>query len=131
MRFYICVDCNKEMVSVTEFDYYWEEIYCKNCYPEYYSYSIKRSKEGYVYLIKSGQHYKIGKTNDFQRRFNELKILLPLPAEKIHIIRTNNCQSLEKYWHNRFYEKNTNGEWFLLSENDVSEFMENDFIEMV
>ncbi len=34
-------------------------------------------QDGYVYMIKSGHHYKIGFTNDFHRRGKEIAIELP------------------------------------------------------
>ena len=43
------------------------------------------SQDGYVYMIKSGNHYKIGYTNDFHRRGKEITIELPERAK------TNSC----------------------------------------
>lgn len=43
-----------------------------------------RGKEGYVYLIKSGDHYKIGRSDDLERRVKQIKIALPEAATLIH-----------------------------------------------
>src|SRR3990172_9399816 len=44
---------------------------------------------GYVYLMKSGKHYKIGKTNSVGRRQYELGTKLPEEAKTIHFIETD------------------------------------------
>lgn len=78
---------------------------------------------GAVYLIKSGEFYKIGKTINYKRRYPEIKLQLPFDTEEVHIILTNNINFLEKHWHLRFKNKRKNGEWFKLSDKDVEEFI--------
>ena len=53
---------------------------------------------GFVYLLKSGRHYKIGHTLDVQ------------------------------YWHKRFADRRTNGEWFELTRADVTAFKRRKFM---
>jgi hypothetical protein len=79
-------------------------------------------QDGFVYLIKSGRFYKIGKTNSAGRREYELAIQLPEKATTIHVIRTDDPNGIETYWHNRFADKRKNGEWFELSAADVAVF---------
>jgi hypothetical protein len=77
---------------------------------------------GFVYLIKSGKYYKIGKTNSIDRRQYEIGLHLAEGLEPIHSIETDDPSGIEVYWHNRFKDKRMNGEWFNLSASDVRAF---------
>ena len=77
---------------------------------------------GFVYLLKSGRFYKIGKSNAVGRREYELAIQLPERAKRVHVIRTDDPSGIEAYWHKRFEAKRKNGEWFELNAGDVSTF---------
>ena len=84
--------------------------------------------DGFVYLLKSGRHYKIGWTRDIGRRRYELKIQLPEPATEVHVITTDDPIGIERYWHARFDSSRTNGEWFALSKADVAAFRRRRFM---
>ncbi len=86
--------------------------------------SSKASKvtSGFVYLMKSGKHYKIGRTNSVGRREREFAIQIPVPAKTIHSIETDDPVGVEAYWHNRFNDKRGEGEWFILSPDDIRAF---------
>jgi Meiotically up-regulated gene 113 len=77
---------------------------------------------GYVYLAKSGRHFKIGQTNAVGRRERELVIQLPEKLSIVHKIVTDDLVGIERYWHRRFERKRANGEWFALSSDDVAAF---------
>ena len=47
------------------------------------------ARHGFVYLLKSGRHYKIGHTLDVGRRRYDLAIRLPEPVTEEHVIRTD------------------------------------------
>jgi len=77
---------------------------------------------GFVYLMKSGRHYKIGRTNSVGRRGSELAIKIPVPPKTIHSIETDDPVGVEAYWHKRFNDRQGEGEWFELSPEDVRAF---------
>ena len=83
---------------------------------------------GEVYLVKSGRHFKIGRSNHFGRRSYELALQLPVEAKLIHKILTDDPGGIEAYWHKRFEDKRTRGEWFDLSIEDVNAFKRRKFM---
>ena len=87
-----------------------------------------RSVVGYVYLAKSGPHFKIGQTNDLVRRTNELRIQLPKRLDLVHQISTDDPVGIERYWHQRFAHLRKIGEWFALGAAEVAIFNRRKFM---
>ncbi len=83
---------------------------------------------GYVYLMKSGPFYKVGSSRNLERRDYELGIKLPEALKTLHKIRTDDPIGIENYWHNRFKDKRKRGEWFDLSNEDISAFKRRKFM---
>ena len=77
---------------------------------------------GSVYLMRSGRYYKLGRSNAVGRRMYELRIQLPERLELVHSFETDDPAGIERYWHNRFAAKRSNGEWFSLGPDDVAAF---------
>jgi hypothetical protein len=77
---------------------------------------------GYVYLMKSGRNFKVGRSNAVGRRHYEVALQLPEPVELVHQIATDDPEGIERYWHQRFADRRTNGEWFRLTSADVAAF---------
>lgn len=79
------------------------------------------SIEGYVYLIKSGNKYKIGRTGNLKRRLSQIN--LPDGEDVVHSITTDDPVRLEAYWHDRFSDRRVpKTEFFKLTPSDVKIF---------
>jgi hypothetical protein len=78
---------------------------------------------GYVYMMRSGRRYKIGRTNSPSRRHREVRLDMPDPTLLVHSIETDDPAGIEEYWHSRFRAKQVRDtEFFTLDAGDVAAF---------
>lgn len=80
---------------------------------------LRSQIDGYVYLLKSGPAYKIGRARQVDARIKQISPVLPYPVEIVHTIPSNNVVRAEAHFHKMFASKRLNGEWFDLSDQDV------------
>lgn len=73
----------------------------------------------FVYILRAGDYFKIGKTIDFSKRIAQLKIQLPFEVELFKVINTNDSAKLEKHFHRIYRKLRANGEWFKLTPHDA------------
>lgn len=86
--------------------------------------NIKVEKEqGYVYIIKIDDYYKIGRTLQPKRRMGEYTKLMKNP-DIISLVLCENYKQIEKDLHKMFFYKNTNGEWFTLTDEELNKAIE-------
>jgi len=74
---------------------------------------------GYVYFIESEFGWKIGKTKSLKERKKIFEVRLPFNFAIKYYIKTFEMTTLENHFHYYFRDKNINGEWFLITEQNI------------
>jgi len=81
---------------------------------------------GYVYLMRYGAHgkdFKIGHSENVQRRPSQIDMVSPRDVRVVHSIETDDPEGIEKYWHERFSERRVKTkEVFRLTPDDIAAF---------
>jgi hypothetical protein len=89
---------------------------------------------GFVYVLKSGDFYKIGMTAHLEARYCQLTNGVPFDAEYVNIIYSKEYADLEKILHRIFEPKRVEGtrEWFrLYKHKNASEFCWDDDFQFI
>lgn len=82
--------------------------------------TVDRNSLGWVYLLRSSDDvYKIGRTRDPKNRIRTFSVKLPFDVEYEHLVRCDDMYAMETELHQRFADKRLDGEWFILTDNDV------------
>jgi hypothetical protein len=74
---------------------------------------------GYIYLIKAGQFYKIGKSKVLRSRLKRHQTSNPNKIKLIVEKLVLDCHKKEKQLLKRFRDKKVSGEWFRLNKEDI------------
>jgi len=74
---------------------------------------------GYVYILRSGDFIKIGKSKDVDQRITQISPKTPMPVTLLHTIACDDMSWAESSLHRHYAHYRTNGEWFLLPKADL------------
>lgn len=83
-------------------------------------------QDGWVYLLRAEgtRYFKIGKSINPDRRLRQIKPKMPFETQMVGAIRTSYMSLHERFLHWAWESCRTNGEWFLLPEdNDHAELL--------
>lgn len=81
---------------------------------------LRMPDPGYVYILESRYGYKIGKTKDLPTRMNFFGVKLPFETNLVHTILSSNITRCETALHRAYAQHRIDGEWFSLSEKDIT-----------
>ena len=86
-------------------------------------------KPGYIYLFESYDGFiKIGQSKRPEKRVKEMNT--PYRPKMIHKIQTSNMDTCERYLHKKVAHCRCDGEWFLLSAEELSWLMHKNVLDV-
>jgi len=85
---------------------------------------------GYIYFVKSQYGYKIGKAKDLSKRLRTFDVKLPFETECKYYFRTHNMRLSEMATHDYFKDYRLNGEWFNITNIQISEYCKGNGIKL-
>jgi hypothetical protein len=96
---------------------------------ELHAYRMKEPGAGYIYLLRSecGKYTKIGMSRAPKSRLEFLGVLMPF---KVMVVATYPCYDVaatEKRLHEIYKDKRLEGEWFSLSDQDITQLRQGIF----
>ena len=82
------------------------------------------NRAGHVYVLKSGEYYKIGRSRNVEKRARALQTASPFPVDIVAAVATSDAVSVERELHRRYAHAHVGGEWFALSDAEVADLLE-------
>lgn len=80
----------------------------------------KKTTPGYIYVLRGGMLYKIGRSANPKVRFRSLSTVSPVELEVVCLAETHDMVGVETQLHERFADRRQQGEWFALTDDDVN-----------
>ncbi len=80
---------------------------------------VQKNDEGFIYIIKSGEYYKIGRAKDKDNRVKTYITENPKEIKLIFSHKVKNSKATERFLHQMFHKKKFRNEWFSLNEEDI------------
>lgn len=68
--------------------------------------------------------FKIGRAKSLKNRLSNFGLVLPFKIELVHALKSSNMARTEWHFHNLFSHKRIKGEWFNLTDEDITIFCE-------
>lgn len=83
------------------------------------------AKPGFVYVVKLSHSniYKIGETDNLERRIVQLKKKFDFDLEYVFTHKSRDCFLLEQQLHIRYSKYHIGGDWFALTDEALTDLM--------
>ena len=81
----------------------------------------------YIYLLQHEnipEYTKIGYTSDLDKRIKQLQTASPTGIKLIYSKETSYAYQIEQALHRRYHYKNSNLEWFSLTQDDIDDIID-------